>query len=99
LTGRQTLPKAAWICASTPGRSTPGHVDLVDDDQAVALAPRRLLHHPHRDRLDAGHRADDHRGGLHRLQRGQALAEEIGGAGVSMKWTRLPHVRDGARWS
>ncbi len=42
-----------WICASTPGRSTPGSVDPVDDDHAVALARRGVLHHAHRHRLDA----------------------------------------------
>ena len=56
-------------------------VDLVDDDQAVALARGGVLHHAHRHRLDAGRRVDDHRRGLHRLERGQALAEEVGGAG------------------
>ena len=50
------LPKAAWICASTPGRSTPCGVDLVDDDHAVELARGRVLHHAHRHRLDAGRR-------------------------------------------
>jgi len=40
-----------------------------------------VFHHPHRHRLDAGLRVDDDDDGLDRLQRRQALAEEVGRAG------------------
>ena len=62
------------------GQVDAGHVDPVDDDHAVALARRGVLHHAHRHRLDADRRVDDDRRGLHRLERGQALAEEVGRA-------------------
>jgi len=43
-------------------------VDLVDDEQPVAPALRRPVHHPPHHRLNACGRADDHGGGLHRFQ-------------------------------
>jgi hypothetical protein len=74
------LPKVAWICASRPGRSTSPGVDLVDDDEPVHVARRGVLHHAHGHRLDAHGGVDDHGGRLHRFQRGQALAQEVGAA-------------------
>ena len=62
------------------GQVDAGRVDPVDDDHAVALARRGVLHHAHRHRLDAGRRVDDDRRRLDRLERRQALAEEVGRA-------------------
>jgi hypothetical protein len=62
------------------GQVDAGHVDPVDDDHAIALARRGVLHHAHRHRLDADRRVDHDRRRLHRLERGQALAEEVGRA-------------------
>ncbi len=56
-------------------------VDLVDDDHAGEAARGCVFHHAHRHRLDAGGGIDDHRHRLDRLQRRQALAEEVGSAG------------------
>ncbi len=56
-------------------------VDLVDDDDAVALALRGPAHHAHRHGLDAGGGADHHRRRFHRFQCRQRLAEEVGCAG------------------
>ena len=52
-------------------------VDLVHDDQAAQAARLCKLHHAQRHRLDAVHRAHHDHGGLDRLERGQAAAEEI----------------------
>ena len=38
--GRHSLPKAAWICASSAGQVDARRIDLVDDDDAVELARR-----------------------------------------------------------
>ena len=62
------------------GQVDAGGVDAIDDDHAVALARGGVLHHAHRHRLDADRRVDHHRRRLDRLERGQALAEEIGRA-------------------
>ena len=72
------------------GQVDSGRVDPVDDDHSVALARRRVLHHADRHRLDADLCVDHHRCGLHRLERRQALAEEIGRSrGVDEVHSRL----------
>ena len=63
------------------GEVDAGAVDLVDDDQAVQVSCCGVGHHAARHRLDADGGVDDHGGGLHRLQRRQAVAEEVGAAG------------------
>ena len=60
-----------------PGQVHPRRVDLVDDDHAVELALRGVLHHAHGHRLDAVDGADDDGRGFHRLQRRQRLADEV----------------------
>ena len=78
--GRHSLPNALLDLRQHAGQVDAGRVDPVDDDHAVALARRGVLHHAHRHRLDADRRVDDDRRRLDRLERGQALAEEIGRA-------------------
>ena len=63
------------------GQLDPGCVDAIDDDDAVERALGGVGHHAQCHRLDAGGRVDHDRRGLHRLQRGQRLTEEVGVAG------------------
>ncbi len=56
-------------------------VDLVDDDKAAQTAFGRPVHHSRGNHLDAGLRADDHRRGLHGIERADRLTEKIGKSG------------------
>jgi hypothetical protein len=92
--GRHSLPKVAWICASSPGRSTPGASILLTMMMRSRWRDGRVLHHAHGHRLDAVDRADHHRRGLHRFQRRQALAQEVGRArGVDEMHARVAVVQ------
>ena len=52
-------------------------VDLVDDQQATQLAAPGPVHHARGDHLDAALRIDDDRGGFHRIERADRLADEV----------------------
>ena len=70
-------------------------VDLVDDDEPAEAALRRPIHHPRRDHLDAGLRADDDRRGLDGIERADRLPDEIGESGrVDEMDPRRPACRD-----
>ena len=72
------------------GKLRAGGVDLVDHQQAVEVALGGVVHHSHRHRVDAADfpagGVDHHHGGLHRLERRQCLADEVGRPG------RVDHV-------
>ena len=97
LSGRHSLPNAAWICASTPGRSTPGASILLTmiSRSRWRAAAWSIMRTAIGSTPVAG--VDDDRDGLHRLERRQALAEEVGRAGRVDQVD--PRARRASRWS